>query len=65
MAERDLSEMLARMSRAKVNRRSFLATSGLLGTSAFLAACSTGGGGSAAPAVPDLPAILIGMSTRL
>ncbi len=49
MAERDLSEMLARMSRARVNRRSFLATSGLLGTSAFLAACSTGGSGSAAP----------------
>lgn len=49
MAERDLSEMLARMTRARVNRRSFLATSGLLGTSAFLAACSTGGGGSAAP----------------
>ena len=49
MAERNLDEMLARMARTRVNRRSFLATSGLLGTSAFLAACSSGGSGSAAP----------------
>ena len=49
MAERDLEAMLARMAQNKVNRRSFLATSGLLGTSAFLAACSSGGGASAAP----------------
>lgn len=50
MAERDLSEILARMSRTRVNRRSFLAATGLIGGSAALAACSTGGGGaSAAP----------------
>jgi spermidine/putrescine-binding protein len=49
MAERDLEAMLARMAKNKVNRRSFLATSGLLGTSAFLAACSSGGAASAAP----------------
>lgn len=49
MAERDLSELLARMARNRVNRRSFLATSGLLGTGAFLAACTTGGGATAAP----------------
>jgi spermidine/putrescine transport system substrate-binding protein len=51
MAERDLDRLLARMARmarTKVNRRSFLATSGLLGGSAFLAACSSGGS-SAAP----------------
>ena len=41
--------MLARMAATKVNRRSFLATSGLLGTSAFLAACTGGGSASAAP----------------
>ncbi|MEX2183650.1 MAG: extracellular solute-binding protein [Chloroflexota bacterium] len=57
MAERDLSEYLARISRNKVNRRSFLATAGLLGGSAALAACSSGGattapttGGGATPA---------------
>jgi len=49
VAERDLSELLARMARNRVNRRSFLATSGLLGTGAFLAACTTGGGATAAP----------------
>lgn len=49
MAERDLDERLRRMASTRVNRRSFMATSGLLGTSAFLAACSTGGASSAAP----------------
>jgi spermidine/putrescine transport system substrate-binding protein len=49
MADRDLDEMLARMARTKVNRRSFLGASGLIGTSAFLAACSSGGATSAAP----------------
>ncbi|MGH2476883.1 MAG: hypothetical protein ACRDIL_16605, partial [Candidatus Limnocylindrales bacterium] len=62
MAERDLGETLARISTTKVNRRSFLAATGLLGGSAALAACSTpsggptvapsgGGGTSAAPSV--------------
>ena len=49
MAERDLEAMLARMAKNKVNRRSFLATSGLLGTSAFLAACSSGGASQRRP----------------
>lgn len=49
MAERDLSEYLARISTTKVNRRSFLAASGLIGGSAALAACSSGGTSSAAP----------------
>jgi len=49
VADRDLNELLARMARTRVNRRGFLATSGLLGTSAFLAACTTGGASSAAP----------------
>lgn len=49
MAERDWNEYLATIARTKVNRRSFLAASGLLGGSAALAACTTGGGTSAAP----------------
>jgi spermidine/putrescine transport system substrate-binding protein len=50
MAERDLDEMLRRMSQTKINRRGFLAASGLTGLSAFLAACSSNGGAtSAAP----------------
>lgn len=43
MADKDLGAYLARISKTKVNRRSFLATSGLLGSSAFLAACSSSG----------------------
>ena len=46
MAERDLNDYLARIARTKVNRRSFLAASGLIGGSAALAACTTGGGSS-------------------
>jgi len=58
VAERDLGEYLAKISRTKVDRRSFLAASGLIGGSAALAACSSpgastapspGGGASAAP----------------
>jgi len=48
MAERDLDKMLRRMSQTKVNRRGFLAASGLTGLSAFLAACSGNGGASGA-----------------
>ena len=44
VADQDLDGLLARMARTKVNRRSFLAASGLAGTSAFLAACSSSGG---------------------
>lgn len=58
MAE-TLDEILARAARTRVPRRSFLAASGLIGTSAFLAACSNGGsapsastGVSSAPATP-------------
>jgi spermidine/putrescine transport system substrate-binding protein len=50
MAERDLDEVLRRMSQTRVNRRGFLAAAGLTGTAAALAACSPGTGGSAAPA---------------
>ncbi|HVL53332.1 MAG TPA: hypothetical protein VM344_03645, partial [Vitreimonas sp.] len=50
MAEQDLERLLARMARAKVNRRSFLAASGLTGTAAFLAACT--GGATTAPQSP-------------
>jgi spermidine/putrescine transport system substrate-binding protein len=50
VAERDLHEYLTRISATKVNRRSFLAASGLIGGSAALAACSTDGGATAAPA---------------
>jgi spermidine/putrescine transport system substrate-binding protein len=49
MAERDLDDMLRRMSQTRVNRRGFLAAAGLTGTAAALAACSPGGGTSAAP----------------
>jgi spermidine/putrescine transport system substrate-binding protein len=49
MAERDLDEMLRRMSQTRVNRRSFLGAAGLAGSAAALAACSGGGTGSAAP----------------
>jgi spermidine/putrescine-binding protein len=38
--DRDLEGLLARMSRAKVGRRGFLAGTGLAGFSAFLAACA-------------------------
>jgi spermidine/putrescine transport system substrate-binding protein len=48
MAERDLEEILRRMSQTKINRRGFLAASGLTGLSAFLAACSSNGGASSA-----------------
>jgi spermidine/putrescine transport system substrate-binding protein len=50
MADRDLDDMLRRMSQTKVNRRGFLAAAGLTGTAAALAACGPGGAGSAAPA---------------
>ena len=43
MAERDLNDLLARSMRARVNRRSFLAAAGLMGGSAALAACTSGG----------------------
>ncbi len=48
MAERDLNDYLSRISATRVNRRSFLAATGLIGGSAALAAC-TGGASTAAP----------------
>ena len=50
MAERDLNDYLARMATTKVNRRSFLAATGLIGGSAALAACTSGGSPTGAPA---------------
>jgi spermidine/putrescine transport system substrate-binding protein len=47
MAEHDLDEILQRMTRSRVNRRGFLAGTGLAGLSAFIAACTQGS--SAAP----------------
>ena len=49
MAERDLDEVLRRMSQTKVNRRGFLAAAGLTGTAAALAACGPSGAASTAP----------------
>ena len=43
MADQDLNRLMAEMARTRVNRRSFLAASGLAGTAAFLAACTQGG----------------------
>jgi spermidine/putrescine transport system substrate-binding protein len=42
MADQDLDALLRRMARTKVNRRGFLAGTGLAGLSAFIAACSQG-----------------------
>ncbi|MEA2612875.1 MAG: spermidine/putrescine transport system substrate-binding protein, partial [Chloroflexota bacterium] len=49
MAERDLDDVLRRMSQTKVNRRGFLAAAGLTGTAAALAACGPSGAATAAP----------------
>jgi spermidine/putrescine transport system substrate-binding protein len=45
--DRELEALMARMARAKVNRRGFLAGTGFAGLAAFLAACT--GGGSSSP----------------
>lgn len=50
MPDRDINEYLERISKTRINRRSFLAASGMLGGSAALAACAAPGGGTAAPA---------------
>jgi spermidine/putrescine transport system substrate-binding protein len=55
VAERDLGEYLTRISKTRVNRRGFLAASGLVGGSAALAACSSGGATSAAPSTATAP----------
>ena len=50
MGEQDLDTMLRRIAENRVPRRSFLAAAGLTATSAFLAACTSGGTSSSAPA---------------
>lgn len=50
MADKDLNEYLTRISETRVSRRSFLAASGLLGTSAALAACTASSSGPSAAA---------------
>lgn len=49
MANEGLDELMARMARSRVNRRSFLAAAGLIGGSAALAACTPSGSASSAP----------------
>lgn len=49
MANESLDELMARMARTRVNRRSFLAAAGLIGGSAALAACSPSSSASTAP----------------
>ncbi len=61
MANESLDELMAKMARNRVPRRSFLAAAGLMGGSAALAACSPGGTASSAPstaasAAPSTPA---------
>ena len=47
MTERnvELDRLMRRMARTRVNRRGFLAGTGLAGLSAFIAACTGGGTG--------------------
>ena len=49
MAEHQIDEAIRRIAQTPLSRRGFLYASGLSATAAFLAACSTGGGTSAAP----------------
>jgi len=48
--DRDLDALIRRMSRTRVHRRGFLAGTGMAGLSAFIAACTSGGGAS--PSAP-------------
>ena len=48
--DRDLDALFRRMARTRVHRRGFLAGSGMTGLSAFIAACTAGGGTS--PSAP-------------
>jgi len=52
MADHDLDQLIARMDRARITRRGFLAASGLTGLSAFLVACAS----SASSTVPSAAA---------
>jgi spermidine/putrescine-binding protein len=56
MADQDLDALLKRIAQTKVNRRGFLAATGLTASAAFLAACASGGASatpSAASAAPS------------
>ncbi len=55
MADKDLTELLARMAATRVPRRSFLAASGYLGIGATLAACGAGAATPAPSAAPATP----------
>jgi spermidine/putrescine transport system substrate-binding protein len=48
--DRDLDALIRRMARTRVHRRGFLAGTGMAGLSAFIAACTSGGGAS--PSAP-------------
>jgi spermidine/putrescine-binding protein len=48
VTDRDLDAAIRRMTQTRINRRGFLAATGLGATSAFLAACSSGGSGATA-----------------
>lgn len=52
MSDQDLSAYLKRMAQTRVNRRGFLAASGLSASAAFLAACGGGTASSAPTAAP-------------
>jgi spermidine/putrescine transport system substrate-binding protein len=52
VADQDLDSYLRRIAQAKVNRRGFLAASGLTASAAFLAACA-GGSASASPSAAE------------
>lgn len=56
MADHDLDQLIARMDRARVSRRGFMAASGLTGVSAFLAACGTPVSSAAPSAAPSAAA---------
>jgi spermidine/putrescine-binding protein len=51
--DRDLESLFERMARAKVNRRGFLAGTGLAGLSAFIAACTPGSTAAPSAAPPS------------
>jgi spermidine/putrescine-binding protein len=53
MADRDLDALFERMARTRVNRRGFLAGTGIAGLSAFIAACTPGA--TAGPSASSTP----------
>lgn len=65
MAERDLDEVLKRMSQTPVSRRSFLYAAGLSGAAAALAACTGGTAASTAPSTAASAGASAGAATPL